>query len=358
MMTGRLRLTALLALVLAVATVASATTPEQLIDDGHYKQARSLVDHQLQANPNNAQLNWLMARIHRAFGDLPGAIGYAQKAVQLAPSKADYHLTLAELQGRVAEQSNMLKQAMLARTIRKELETAFQLEPSNVDARWGLLQYYWMAPSLMGGDKAKAREMAVEIGKLNVAQGYVAQAVIAADEKRTSDVESNYKKAIQADPNSYDARISLAQFYMGDDQKKYDEAAEQYRAATKISPTRVDGYVGLSKIYAMRGQWTELERLLGESEHQISDNMLPYYEAGLALLNSGKELGRAEQYLRKYMGQEVEGNAPSLPDAHWRLSQVLTKEGRRPEAIAELNTAVKMNPGFEPAKKDLKKMHG
>jgi tetratricopeptide (TPR) repeat protein len=301
-------------------------------------------------------MNWLMARIYRAFGDIPGAINYAQKAVQLAPNKADYLLTMAELQGRLAQQSNMLKQAMLARNIHKELETAFQLEPANLDARWGLLQYYWMAPSFMGGDKAKAREMAAEIGKLNASEGYVAQAVIAADEKRTGDVESNYNKSIQSDPKNYDARISLAQFYDGE--KRFDQAEEQYRAATKVMPTRIDGYVGLAKIYATRGQWAQLDRLLSESEREVSDNLQPYYEAGLALLNSGKDLSRAEQYLRKYMGQEAEGNAPSLPDAHWRLSQVLDKEGRRPEAIAELNTAVKMDPGFEQAKKDLKKMHG
>ena len=355
-MAGRLRLVALLALVLAVATIASATTPGQLVDDGHFKQARALLDRQLQANPNNAELNWLMARIHRAFGDIPGAIEYAQKAVQLAPQKADYHLTLAELQGRVAQQSNMLKQAMLARNIHKELETAFQLEPSNLDARWGLLQYYWMAPSIMGGDKAKARTMAEEIGKLNAAQGFVAQAVIATDEKRTADVESNYRKAVQADPKNFDARISLAQFY--DDQRKYDQAEEQYQAATKISPTRIDGYVGLAKIYSMRGQWPQLDQVLNESERQVADNLQPLYEAALSLLNSGKDLPRAERYLRRYLGQEAEGNAASLPEAHWRLSQVLDKEGRRPEAIAELNASLKMNPYFEPAKKDLKKMHG
>src|SRR5512146_2375644 len=292
-----------------------------------------------------------MARIHRACGDIPGAINYAQKAVQLVPNKSDYLLTMAELQGRVAEQSNMLKQAMLARNIHKELETAFQLEPSNVDARWGLLQYYWRAPSFMGGDKGKAKAMAAEIAKLDASQGFVALAVIATDEKKPAEVERNYQKAIEADPKNYDARISLAEFYMGDDQKKYDLAEEQYRTATKIAPTRIDGYAGLAKIYATRGQWTQLDQVLNESERQVADNLQPYYEAGLSLLNSGKDLSRAERYLRKYMAQEAEGNAPSLPDAHWRLGQVLDKLGRRPEAIAELNTAVKLNPGFEPAKK-------
>ena len=186
----------------------------------------------------------------------------------------------------------------------------------------------------------------------------MAQAVIAADEKRTADVENDYKKAIQADPKNYDAHISLAQFYMGDDQKKYDQAEEQYRAATRIAPEKVESYVGLAKVYAVRGQWAQLDQVLSEAGREVSDNLQPYYEASLALLNSGKDLARAERYLRKYMGQEAEGNSASLAEAHWRLGQVLDKEGRRPEAIAELNAAVRINPYFEPAKKDLKKMHG
>lgn len=356
-MAGRLRFPALLGLVLAVATVASAATPEQLIEDGHFKQARVLLDRQLQSHPNDAELNWLAARIHRAFGDLPGAIIYAQKAVQLAPQKADYHLTLAELQGRLAQQSSVLKQAMLARAIHKELETAFQLEPSNLDACWGLLQYYWLAPAIVGGDKSKARTMATDIGKLNAAQGFVAQAVLAADEKRPSDVERNYRKAIELDPKNFDARISLARFYY-DDQQMYDRAEEQYRVAVKIYPARIDGYAGLAAIYAQRGQWPQLDVILADSERAISDNFQPFYEAGTVLLNNGKDLPRAERYLRKYVGQEAEGNAASLPEAHWRLGQLLDKLGRRPEAIAELNMAVKLNPYLEPAKKDLKRLRG
>ena len=197
------------------------------------------------------------------------------RKLQLAPQKADYYLTLAELQGRLAQQSSMLKQAMLARTIHKELETAFQLEPSNLDARWGLLQYYWLAPAIVGGDKSKARTMAIDIGKLNAAQGFVAQAVLAADEKRTADVESNYRKAIELDPKNYDARISLAQFYYAEDQKKYDQAEVQYRAAVKINPLRIDGYTGLAAVYAQRSQWPQLDTVLAESERAIVITISP-----------------------------------------------------------------------------------
>ncbi len=357
-MTGRLRIAALLALVLAVAILASATTPDQLIDNGRYKQARAMLSQQLGANPNDAHLNWLSARVHRAFGDLPGAISLAQKAVQLDPRKADYHLTLAELLGRQAQQSSILKQLGLVRTIRKELDTAYQLEPRNVDAQWGMLKFYWMAPAIAGGDKSKARAIANDIAKLDAVQGWFAQASFAADEKRQGDAENAYRKAVEADPRSYDARISLAEFYMAPASKKLAQAEEQLRAAVKIAPGRIDAYNDLADIYAQTGQMQKLEAVLADSERQIGDNLLPYCTAAQGLIDSGKEFATAERYLRKYLTQEAEGNATPLNVAHWRLSQVLEKQGRTPEAIAELHTSVQLNPYFEPAKKDLKRLHG
>jgi tetratricopeptide (TPR) repeat protein len=356
-MTGRLRLSALLALVLAFAICASAATPDQLVDNGRFKQARTLLEQQLRANPNDAHLNWLAARVHRAFGDLPGAIGLAQKAVQLAPGNADYHLTLAELQGRQAQQSSLVRQALMARGIYKELQTAYQLDPKNVDAKWGMLRYYWMAPGIAGGDKNKARAMAAEIARLDPVQGYFAQAVLAEEEKRTADIESNYRKSIEVDPKNFDARMNLAEFYMVDP-RNFDKAEPNLLAAEKIAPGRIEPYAELAKIYAERQQWQKLDEVLIRSEHQIGDNLLPYYNAGATIANAGSDLGRAERYFRKYISQEPEGNSPSISMAHWRLGQVLDKLGRRPEAITELDTAVKMNPGLDGARKDLKRIRG
>lgn len=357
-MTGRLRFSALLALVLAAAVVASAATPDQLVDYGRFKQARAALEQQLRANPNDAHLYWLSARVHRAFGDLQGGIALAQKAVQLAPGNADYHLTLAELQGRVAQQSSLMKQAIMARGIYKELATAYQLDRRNVDANWGMMRYYWMAPMIAGGDKNKARAMAIEIAKLDPVQGCFAQAVIASDEKRTADIEANYRKGVELDPKNFDARINLAEFYAGENVRKLDKAEEQLLAAEKIAPGRIEPYAELAKLYAQLGQLQKLDEVLTRSEREIGDNLLPYYSAGTVLADTGNDLPRAERYLRKYMSQEPEGNSASLPMAHWRLGQVLAKQGRKPEAIAELDLAVRLNPGFDAARKDLKRLRG
>lgn len=357
-MTGRLRITALLALVLSAAAFASAATPDQLVEYGRFKQARAVLEQQLRSNPNDAHLYWLAARVHRAFGDIQGGVTLAQKAVQLAPNNADYHLTLAELEGRIAEQSSMMKQLMLVRSIRKELDTASQLDPKNIDAQWGMLQFYWRAPSIAGGDKSKARALAAAIAKLDPVQGLFAEAQFALDDKNYAQAEQYYRKATEINPKSYDARLSLAQFYMSPAENKLDQAEEQFHAALKIDNGKIDPYVGLATIYAQREQFQKLDGILAESEKAIADNLLPYYEAGRILSEANKDLPRAEAYLRKYTSQEAEGNAVSIGVAHWRLGQVLAKEGRRPEAIAEMNRAVQLSPGFDQAKKDLKKMGG
>jgi hypothetical protein len=47
---------------------------------------------------------------------------------------------------------------------------------------------------------------------------------------------------------------------------------------------------------------------------------------------------------------------PSLAFAHWRLATTLERQNKKPEAIAELETAVRLHPDLEGAKKDLKRL--
>jgi tetratricopeptide (TPR) repeat protein len=42
--------------------------------------------------------------------------------------------------------------------------------------------------------------------------------------------------------------------------------------------------------------------------------------------------------------------------AHSSLGLICEKEGRKPEAIAELQTALRLNPDFEAAKQDWKRI--
>ena len=66
-------------------------------------------------------------------------------------------------------------------------------------------------------------------------------------------------------------------------------------------------------------------------------------------------MARGERYIRKYLTQEPEPYEPNHSRARWRLGQVLEKQGRKPEAIAEWQASVKLDPE-SPAKQELKRV--
>jgi len=99
----------------------------------------------------------------------------------------------------------------------------------------------------------------------------------------------------------------------------------------------------LAAVYATTERWAELDAVLADAEKQIPDNLGPYLRASSALLQAGKT-------------QDPEPNSNSLGVGHWRLGLTLEKQGRRPEAVAELQTAIRLEPKFEPAQKDLKRL--
>jgi len=347
-----------LAVMALMAAPVRANDPalEPLANDGHWKRLRAAVEPRLKADPNDAAANYYMAAARQAFGDLEGALPLAEKAVQLDNRSSDYHYMLSAIYGQKAEKAGVFKALGLVGRFKKEVQAAIDLDPKNVEALWAQMEFYLQAPGIVGGDKKKARANADRIFAVNPSRGNHAYARVALKENAQADVTSYYVNAVLADPNNYSARIRLADFYASDRQKKYDLAEKEAREALKINPGRAGAFSFLAGLYAFQERWADLGAILVQSEKNVPDNLYPYYQAGRTLLGAGKDLPRAERYLRKYLTQEPEGGAPSAAATHWRLGLVYEKMGRKAEAIAELQTALRLDPKFEPAQKDLKRL--
>ena len=108
--------------------------------------------------------------------------------------------------------------------------------------------------------------------------------------------------------------------------------------------------------YASQSKWAELDRALADAEKNVPDNLNPEFQAARILGEAGAELPRAERYLRNYLKQEPEPKYPTWSRAHYRLGQVLAKQGRKPEASDELQACLKLEPEFKPAQEELKKL--
>ena len=337
-----------------------APSAEALIKAGHWKRAREQVEPLYKANPNDAELNYLMSQIDDAFGDLAGARDLAEKSVGLNNGESRYHRQLADVDGETAQTASLFAKGGWAKKFKAEAETAAALDPKNLDARFDLLEYYLQAPRLMGGGKDKAAAMAEEIAKIDPAQGYLAQARLAEDRKDAATQESWLLKAAAAKPNDHDILVAVTDFYMKPPRPNFPQAEKYAHRAIAADPGRADGYALLATSLASQSRWNDLETVLAQAEARVPDDRVPYYRAGVAILtrpNPGsQELTRAEGYFRKYLGVQPEGGEPPLAAAHWRLGEVLEKEGSKSEAKSELGTALRLKPDLEGAKKDLKEL--
>jgi tetratricopeptide (TPR) repeat protein len=339
-----------------VCALAADGGPQSLLDGGHWKQLRTLTEPRVAANPNDAQSTYFLASAKDELGDLKGALPLAEKALASDPDNARYHLLVANISIELGQQAGIFKGMGPAHRFREEAEKAASLDPTYVDARESLMEFYFDAPGIAGGDKKKAWAIANEIGKIDATRGLLAQASLAAKEKNPAKQEDFYEKALAAAPGDFRVLNTVANFYVSDAQKKYDLVEKYGLAALKLDETRVGPYVALAISYAASERWQDLDALMARAEKNVSDDGGAFYQAGKVLLFSGKDLPRAERYFRKYLTMEPEGGEPHHAAARWRLGLVLEKEGKKPEAIAEMEAALHAEPDFKKAKEDLKRL--
>jgi tetratricopeptide (TPR) repeat protein len=329
---------------------------EVLIQAGHWKRARAILDPQVKAHPNDPRGCYLLAEVKMSFKDLEGALPLAQHAVDLDGKNSNYHLKLGQIFGEMAARARFYSAGPLAIKFRKEVEIAIQLDPRNLDALDSMMQFKFQAPGLMGGNKDEARALADKITVLNASEGYLAHAELAELEKNPGQVEAFYLKAVHANPRNYDAHAALARFYSQSPHSKYPEATRQAQYALQLNPQQIEAHWILARVFALEQRWSDVEQVLATSEKDVSDDLRPYYEAAQALLEIGKEFPRAESYAKKYLLQEPEGEEPDYAEAHRLLGLVFEKEGRVAEARGELTTALQLRPNFKAAKGDLKRL--
>ena len=339
------------------ATIVSADDPPTLLmQQKHWKRVRAVAQAKLKTSPDDPEGNYLMSRVLMAWNDSNAALPYAERAVTLSPQNAEYHWALAQIVGNQAEKANVFRQIGLARRFRSETETVLKLDPKHVEAHYGMMMYYFKAPGIVGGDKKKAYAEAEEIGKIDRAKGYLAQVKLAQEDKQPEKVAALYKQANEADPKLVDAYVGLIN--IAATANNVSEVERLSRQLLTIEPKRTNGYSGLAWSFVKQKHWSDLDTILGEADAAVPDNQVPYYIAANALLASKDDLPRAERYLRKYLSQEAEAESPSHAAARWRLGLVLEQQGRKTEAISEIEAALKADASIEPARKDLKRLKG
>lgn len=140
--------------------LAITTQKVKLLVEARDKKALANADALTKAEPKNAETWILLTRSRLQANQAEAAIESAEKAIKLAPNNSQSHFWLGNAYGARVGQVGMFSQMSMAPKIRDAFEKTVALDPNNLDARKGLLQFYLQAPSVIGGgkDKDKAKK--------------------------------------------------------------------------------------------------------------------------------------------------------------------------------------------------------
>ena len=199
-------------LVIAISAAAAEPDIDALIENGHWKRARDAASALLKARPNDAHAAYQLSRVHHEFKNADEAVKYGELAVQLDPKVAAHHLALGRAYIDQLEKSSFVKAMGLSKKTRAEYDAASAIAPKHPETLLAQMGYFLNAPGIAGGDKKKAFEIANEPVGIDPAQGYLALASIAIQQKENSKVDALLQKAVESDPRSYAARLNLPEF--------------------------------------------------------------------------------------------------------------------------------------------------
>ena len=253
-------------------------------------------------------------------GDPAKAVDFFEQAVKARPRNSEYHYWLGSAYGRAAQGANMLKQASLARKALAALEKAVALDANNLDARFALIQFYKVAPGIMGGSDEKALAQAAEIKKRDAVLGHSAHAVIHRMDKKPELATKEYVEAIRSHPTSGKARDNYANHLIG--LKNYKQALEELETAAKLNPPYMPAFFRIGAL-----------SVLSESNY-----------------------ARGEETLKKYLTYTPTDDEPQHGRAWYWLGQIYEKQGRKAEAKAHFATSLRLQPGAKDVTEAMKRV--
>jgi len=231
-------------------------------------------------------------------------------------SSAQYYFLLGSAYiDKLQATDNFFKKGTFASKAKSALLKAIELQPSHVDARVRLSNYYVNAPVIAGGSNTKAKRQAEEIIKYDPKRGYILMANIFSNKKDYAAAEKEYLKVYKLYPE--DDRIRYRLSNVNFDMKQYDKAFNY----------------------------------CDESIQKFPEYLIGYYQYGRIASEAKKNINQGIHHLTHFLEKSP---GDDLPKKHWvyyRLALLKQAQGKTSEAQAMIRKALELNPSFSQAKK-------
>ena len=282
-----------------------------------FEKAKALFKSVSSKSDSYSTAQYYLGRIAFDLNEYDEAVDFFDEAIETDETNAIYYTWLANAYGRLAQNSNKIRQGFIAPKIKSNYEKAIELDPKNMEALWGLVEYYTQAPAMMGGSWDKAEATADQMKKVDMAEGYRAYVTIYLRKSELELADQTFVKLAEYDPRY---EMSLGTFYQN--YALYDKAFQVFE-----------------KIYL-----------------SDSTNLGALYQIGKTSALSGLNSERGIEALKAYLQSPViEGN-PSHAGAKFRIGMIYEKMGNTKDAIKFYETSLSEDPAMEEAATALKRI--
>lgn len=200
----------LLAFSVALATslqaapdAAALAAARALLDARQLAEAQAAFEKLAAAHPADPEVNFALGELALRRNEPEKAAPYFEKCVAAAPTSSRYHRRLGDSYGSHAAKASVFSKPGLAKKCLAAYEKAVALDPSDIDARFSVFEFYRQAPALFGGGIDKATATAEAIKKLDATRGHYAFATLYVGEKKYPEALAEYDAVLRAKPDDY-----------------------------------------------------------------------------------------------------------------------------------------------------------
>ncbi len=204
-------------------------------------------------------------------------------------------------------------------------------------------------------------------------------------------VRVELERAVQLDPNNWQARTDLAEFYIEapgvvgggkdkaraqaesiarlnpaasdwvkarlDEKNNDTDAAERdYRAAVEASHGGARAWLNLAGFYRRNNRFDEMEQALTRLESSSLDHSAALVDGAGMLLRTGRDFPLAIRLVQRYLNPGSEEEEVPAFKAHCLLGELLEKQGDRAGAADQYRAALALAHDFRPAQDGLRRV--
>ncbi len=271
--------------------------------------------------PQNGDVQLLLAKSYLELQQHDPAIKSAEKAVAIDPQNSVYHEWLGRAYGEKADHAGWFSAISLAKKTRKEFETAVQLDARNYSARQVLIEFDCSAPGLVGGGEEKALPQIKQLAAMDAAEGHFAAGNCRRQKKDFAVADEEFTKALESNPKSAELIYDI-----GD--------------------------------YAVKRSQPERLLTVADTGEQVApaDPRGKFYR-GVALVLKKENPGEAEGLLRAYSKTApMRTGYPRPAAAHAWLGRLFEEQNKTEEATNEFESALKLDPKNKMAQEAMKRL--